>query len=121
MEGSSLKEEMRAIVSFCCMCNKTKAVGPICATQLLGVSWSETFSRHQAQSYSCWGVQSCPWPWQQLQEKLLPVLNDAHQRTSAADAESLSHVTEELLLELKAAFTNAPAPIHQEGQINLAI
>lgn len=58
---------------------------------------------------------------EQLHEKLLPVLNDAHQGTSAADAKGLSHVTEELLLELKAALTDAPAPIHQEGQIDLAV
>lgn len=53
--------------------------------------------------------------------KLLPVLNNAHQRTSTADAKGLSYITKEPLLELKAAFTNAPAPIHQEGQVNLAI
>lgn len=56
-------------------------------------------------------MQSCPVPMG-MSGKLLPILNNAHQRTSAADAKGLSHVTKEALLELEAAFANAPAPIH---------
>lgn len=62
-----------------------------------------------------------PRQWEQLHQKLLPVLNNAHQRTSTANAEGLCYVAEELLLELKAAFTNAPAAVNQKGQINLAV
>lgn len=56
-------------------------------------------------------MQSCPVAVG-MSGKLLPILNNAHQRTSATNAKGLSHVTKEPLLELKAAFANAPAPIH---------
>lgn len=63
---------------------------------------------------------ACRGAGELVQKQPLPILDDAHQGPSAANAKGLSHVTEELLLELEAAFTDAPAPIHQEGQVNLA-
>jgi len=55
-----------------------------------------------------------------VQKWTLPILYDAHQRPSVVDAKGVSHVNEELFLELEAAFTDAPAPVHQERQVYLA-
>lgn len=62
------------------------------------------------------------WRWMlgstdvmKIHHTLLPILDDAHKRTSWAHIQGLSNIFEELFLDLKAALANAPAAIYQEG------
>lgn len=54
-------------------------------------------------------------------EVRLPILDDAHHGTSHAYIDGLSHLSQEILLDLKTPLPNAPAAIHQEGQVHLTI
>lgn len=51
----------------------------------------------------------------------LPVLDEAHHGSGHSHVDGLSHLRQEVLLDLKAPLPNAPAPIHQEGQVHLTI
>lgn len=51
----------------------------------------------------------------------LPVLDDAHHGSGYTHVDDLSHLGQEVLLDLKAPLANAPAPVHQEGQVHLTI
>lgn len=51
----------------------------------------------------------------------LPVLDDAHHWSSHTHIDGLSHLRQEVLLNLKAPLPNAPASIHQEGQVHLTV
>lgn len=51
----------------------------------------------------------------------LPVLDDAHHGSSHTHVDGLSHLRQEVLLDLKAPLPDAPAPIHEEDQVHLTI
>lgn len=51
----------------------------------------------------------------------LPVLDDAHHGSSHAHVKGLSHLRQEVLLDLKAPLSDAPAPIHQEDQVDFTL
>lgn len=51
----------------------------------------------------------------------LPVLDDAHHGSSHTHADDLSHLRQEVLLDLKAPLPDAPAPVHQEGEVHHAV
>lgn len=51
----------------------------------------------------------------------LPILDDAHHWSGQTHIDGLSHFRQEVLLDLKAPLSNAPAPIHQEGQVHFTI
>lgn len=48
-------------------------------------------------------------------------MDDAHHGSVHAHVDGLSHLRQEVLLDLKAPLPNAPAAIHQEGHVHLAI
>lgn len=50
-----------------------------------------------------------------------PVLDDAHHGPSQAHVDGLGHLPQKVLLDLEAALPNAPAAIHQEGDVHLAV
>lgn len=51
----------------------------------------------------------------------LPILDDAHHGSSYTHVDGLSHLRQEVLLDLKAPLPDAPAAIHQEGQVHLTV
>lgn len=57
------------------------------------------------------------WHW----DTWLPVLNDAHHGSSYTHIDDLRNIHKEVFLNLKTAFPNAPAAIHEKCNINFAI
>lgn len=62
------------------------------------------------------GAQSLKWG-----SVRLPVLDDAHHGSGHTHVDGLSHVRQEVLLDFKAPLPDAPAPVHQEGQVHLTV
>lgn len=48
----------------------------------------------------------------------LPVLDEAHHGSGHTHVDGLSHLRQEVLLDLKAPLPNTPASIHQEDQVH---
>lgn len=51
----------------------------------------------------------------------LPILDDAHHGSSHTHVDGLSHLRQEVFLDPKAPLPNAPASIHQEGQVHFTV
>lgn len=54
-------------------------------------------------------------------DTLLPILNDAHHGSSYTHINDLRNIHKEVFLNLKTAFSNAPAAIHEECNINFTV
>lgn len=51
----------------------------------------------------------------------IPVLDDAHHGSGDAHIDRLSHLGQEVLLNLETPLPDAPASVHQEGQVHLTV
>ena len=54
-------------------------------------------------------------------EGRLPVLDEAHHGSIYAHVDGLSHLSQEVLLDLKTPLPDAPAAVHQEDQVHLTV
>lgn len=52
---------------------------------------------------------------------MLPILDDSHHWASHTHIDDLGNLGQEVLLDLKASLPNAPAAIHEEGNVNFTI
>lgn len=50
-----------------------------------------------------------------------PVLDDSHHGPGDTHVDGLGHIRQEVFLDFEAPLANAPASVHQEGQVHFAV